>query len=298
MSVGISIRENRFGATEMNIFKHLLLDKTVKIERFFHRPGEAHKDPEEELARGFSVNFVEQGNYQISVGKKSWILDEGKVFITRPGMIFRYGHFEELPTDVSLSIDFDERFAEDIFSSEDFDLRQLAPVIGRTNRLRFLEWQISRLVETGGDEMALETVAGELLAVLGKKPDQKRDYKTKQMTWYAERVDAVREIIETEYAGRHSLAQLAQLVGMSPFHFTRIFKELKGRSPYQFLIDVRLERAAEQLLEGVSVTDACFNCGFTNLSHFIRLFRRTFGITPLQIQKRNPEPEKRLKTGK
>lgn len=270
----------------MNIFRQLLLDKSVKIERFYHRHDEAHKDPKEEIAPCYTVNFVEQGHYQMHVGKESWVLDEQKVFVTHPAMNFRYSHFEEIPTDVSLSIDFDENFAEDIFSTEDFNVKKLPPVIPRTNRLAFLEWQISRLVENDGNEMAIETIAGELLTAVGNKTGNCQVYRTNQLKWYAERIDETGKIIETHYADQHSLASLSRSVGMSSFHFARIFKELKGLSPHQFLINIRLRNAAKQLLEGVCVTDVCYNCGFTNLSHFIRQFGRSFGAPPLQFQKR------------
>lgn len=269
----------------MNIFKQLLLDQSVKIERFYHRQCEAHKDPEEETAPCYTVNFVERGKYKLHVEKKSWVLDEQTVFVTHPAMTFRYSHFEEMPTDVCLSIEFDENFAEDVFGTEDFNIKNLSPVVSRTNRQAYLQLQISRLAENGDSAMAIETLAGELLSAIGKKNSNRQIYKTKQLGWYAERVEAICKLIETQYAERHTLNSLSHFIGMSPFHFTRVFKELTGTPPHQFLINVRLSNAAELLLEGVSVTDACFACGFTNLSHFIRLFRHSFGITPSQFQK-------------
>jgi len=67
---------------------------------------------------------------------------------------------------------------------------------------------------------------------------------------------------------------------MSPFHFARVFRELVGTPPHRYLLTVRLARAAALLREGTTVTDTCFAVGFGNFSHFIRLFRRTFGVSP------------------
>ncbi len=269
----------------MNIFRKLLVDASVRVERFFHREDEAHHDPEEETADGYTVNFVEHGCYEMYVGKKNFVVDRQKVFVTHPAMIFRYNHFETVPTDVSLSLSFADDFADDVFSTTDFDVRNLPPVVQRTNRLAYLEWQISRLIETNDDLMAIETVAGELFAAVGSQTNQAQPYKTKQLGWYAERVAATCEIIETRFAEPHSLASLSRFVGMSSFHFTRVFKELTGLPPHRFLLKIRLSNAARQLLEGVSVTDVCFNCGFTNLSHFIRLFCRSYGVSPSRFQK-------------
>ena len=67
---------------------------------------------------------------------------------------------------------------------------------------------------------------------------------------------------------------------MSPFQFARVFSELAGMPPHQYLLRVRLDRAAEILLDGKSVTETCFEVGFSNLSHFTRSFQRRFGCKP------------------
>lgn len=269
----------------MNYFKELLQSHSVNVSRFYHSPSETHQDPKEECTHRFSLNFIEQGNFKIHIGKKSWLIDERSVFVAHPAMVFRCKHFEEIPKDVCFSIGFKENFVDDIQNTEGFDITKKAPVVFRTNRLSYLQLQLSRLIKNGGDTIALETLAGELFAAIGDQKKNHRAYKTKQMNWYAERVIAARELIKTHYAENHSLESLSNFVGMSRFHFTRIFKELTGTPPHQFLLNVRLSNAAEQLLDGISVTNACFACGFANLGHFIRLFQRTFGVTPSRFQK-------------
>lgn len=268
----------------MNVFKKSLLDQTVKVERFFHRQDEVHHDPEEETAPCYMLNFIERGNFQLQIGKQKWTLDKRKIFVTYPLMKYRFNHFEEMPTDVCLSIKFSENLAEDVFSFSDFNLQKISPVISQNNRLRYMQWQILKLVEMEENALEAETLAAELLSSIGHKTKHKT-YQNKQLSWYAERVEAICQLFETQYEEKHSLNSLSRFVGLSPFHLTRIFKELTNQSPHQFLLNVRLKNAAKQLLDGVSVTEACFACGFANPSHFIRLFQRSFGITPLRFQK-------------
>jgi len=92
-------------------------------------------------------------------------------------------------------------------------------------------------------------------------------------------------LMTDRYAEEHPLARLASSVGMSPFHFCRVFRQLVGTPPHRYLMEVRLERARTFLLDGRSVTDACFESGFWNLSHFIRLFARRFGCVPSMLRR-------------
>jgi len=111
-----------------------------------------------------------------------------------------------------------------------------------------------------------------------------RLYRPHQLNWYAERVQAVQELFQSRYAEPHSLSSVARLVGMSPFQFSRVFSELAGLPPHRYLLRVRLDRARQMLLDGKSVTETCFDVGFSNLSHFTRSFRKRFGNVPSSLK--------------
>ena len=71
---------------------------------------------------------------------------------------------------------------------------------------------------------------------------------------------------------------------MSPFLFTRVFRELIGLPPHKYLLRLRLASARTLLESGMSVTDTCYTAGFNNLSHFIRMFHRHFGFAPSAVK--------------
>jgi AraC family transcriptional regulator len=77
------------------------------------------------------------------------------------------------------------------------------------------------------------------------------------------------------------LADLAALLDMSQFHFSRLFKQSIGTTPYQYLLQQRIERA-KQLLQQTdrSIVDIAFLCGFNSHSHLTKQFRQLTGITP------------------
>lgn len=89
------------------------------------------------------------------------------------------------------------------------------------------------------------------------------------------------EHIEARYAEPLSLDELARTAALSRFHFSRVFREQVGKSPYAYLQHVRLQRAAELLGRGrASVTEAAYGTGFTDLGRFGRKFKQAYGCTP------------------
>ena len=74
---------------------------------------------------------------------------------------------------------------------------------------------------------------------------------------------------------------LAKTARMSRFHFSRLFRDETGQAPYQYLLRVRVAKAAEMLRGGhCSVTEAALACGFTDLSRFARTFKKHTGKSP------------------
>ena len=89
------------------------------------------------------------------------------------------------------------------------------------------------------------------------------------------------DYIIQNYREQFSLARLAQMANYSSYHFIRVFKGQTGKTPFDYLTDIRVERAAKLLLQSdASITDICFSCGFTSPSHFTTLFKRKMGVTP------------------
>lgn len=77
------------------------------------------------------------------------------------------------------------------------------------------------------------------------------------------------------------LADLAQLLDISQFHFSRLFKQSLGISPYQYLLQQRVE-CAKKLLKNTDrlITDIAFTCGFNSHSHLSKQFKQLTGMTP------------------
>jgi len=93
-----------------------------------------------------------------------------------------------------------------------------------------------------------------------------------------------REHLDAHLAEPVPLTELAASVGVSQFHFQRLFKEYFGASPNEYLRAARLQKARSLIQSGMTVTEACYEVGFQSPSTFTRYFRREFGISPSQAR--------------
>jgi AraC family transcriptional regulator len=89
------------------------------------------------------------------------------------------------------------------------------------------------------------------------------------------------EYMREFFSANLTIEDICDEIGISPFHFIREFKRKTGFSPHQFLISIRIEKAAELLRSRqYSVMEAGRLCGFVNLSHFSRTFKQKTGKSP------------------
>lgn len=86
--------------------------------------------------------------------------------------------------------------------------------------------------------------------------------------------------IDTHFADNIDLDNIADEAYFSKFHFVRQFKSIYRKTPHQYLIFVRIEKAMELLKAGDPVSEVCYSVGFESLSSFTRLFKRVAGMTP------------------
>jgi AraC-like DNA-binding protein len=101
------------------------------------------------------------------------------------------------------------------------------------------------------------------------------------------RLCRAREYLHEHHAERLLLAELASQAGLSRYHFLRLFHEAFGATPHQYLMDVRVERAKALLAaEHGSVTDVCFDVGFSSMGSFSALFAQRVGYPPSAWRRR------------
>ncbi|CAI6056027.1 AraC family transcriptional regulator [Cohnella sp. JJ-181] len=92
--------------------------------------------------------------------------------------------------------------------------------------------------------------------------------------------------METNFARKLSLRELAGVAGMSEGHFSRMFKAYMRKTPIEYLNRYRIRYAAGRLAStDLTVSEAALEAGFDNFSYFIKLFRGVYGCTPKAYRK-------------
>jgi AraC family transcriptional regulator len=108
---------------------------------------------------------------------------------------------------------------------------------------------------------------------------------------YKARINKVFDYIEVNLEKQFTLDELAAAANFSKFHFHRLFLALVGETPFQFILRVRLERAASLILSNSrdSITDIALKCGFTDISIFSRNFKSYFRKSASQYRQEKYE---------
>ncbi|HCT93579.1 MAG: hypothetical protein A2X19_01835 [Bacteroidetes bacterium GWE2_39_28] len=98
---------------------------------------------------------------------------------------------------------------------------------------------------------------------------------------YISRINKTFDYIESNLEKPMTLEELARIANFSKFHFNRIFQSIVGETPFQFILRVRLEKAAMLILNNKkeSISEIAFKCGFSDISIFSRNFKHYFQIS-------------------
>jgi AraC family transcriptional regulator len=103
---------------------------------------------------------------------------------------------------------------------------------------------------------------------------------------YISRINRTFDYIESHLHEPITLEELASIANFSKYHFSRVFQSIVGESPFQFILRIRIEKAATLLLSQHRdrIRDIAYRCGFSDISVFSRYFKKHHQVSATQFR--------------
>ncbi len=229
-----------------------------------------------ELHDGFSVSYVRKGSFGCRTRGKSFELVAGSVLVGHPGDEYMCTH-DHVRGDECLSFTLAPSLIEAIGGRPETWRAGFVPPLPELMVLGELAQAAAESrSDVGLDEVGLSFAARFVDVVCGEK--RRRPEPRAR--------DRRRAVEAALWMDAHShepidLDSTASEVGLSPFHFLRLFARVLGVTPHQYLVRSRLRHAARLLADDAhSITDIAYDVGFGDLSNFVRTFHRAAGVSP------------------
>jgi AraC family transcriptional regulator len=236
--------------------------------------------PFTEVHERYSLSYVRRGSFGCRTLGAEHELVAGAVVVGQPGREYVATHEHHGGGDECLSVKLAPELARSLAGDSLWRLARVPPlpqVVVLGERVQAAAESQSGL---GLDEAAL-VFAGKCAAIAGGGEARTRvDARAR-----CRAIEAALWL-EAHLAEPVRLAEAARVAGLSPYHFLRVFAAVVGVTPHQYVMRLRLARAAKLLCEGpLPVTDVALEAGFADLSNFVRTFARAAGVPPLEFRK-------------
>jgi AraC family transcriptional regulator len=246
--------------------------------------------PFEEAHNTVAIAAVLSGTFVYRTTEGRSLLTPGSILLGNRGRCFQCSH-EHSAGDRCLSFHFTADYWEEVAGAVPgkhkgrFNVPNLRPTAAPLPMMAMLE--VARdLGRPAMEEVALEFAGNalRLAAGAGRTTRPHRAVDERRVSDAVRRIELSAHELEGD---RLSLDALAREAEMSRYHFLRLFRRLVGLTPYQYVLHVRMHKAAVGLqTTHVPLTAVALDAGFNDLSTFIRRFRRVLGMSPGEYRKR------------
>ncbi len=258
----------------------LLQRKRISVSDFrcTAEPGEK---PFAEQYACHSISYVRKGSFGCHCRGRFHELVAGSILVGHPGDEYVCTH-DHVVGDECLSFFLDPELVDGIGHNRDIWQVGSVPPLPELMVLG----ELAQTAAAGNNDIGLDEV-GHLFA--SRFVDVVSGRASKPVT--ATLRDRRRAVEAALWIDTHShrpieLEDAAAQAGISPFHFLRLFSNVLGVTPHQYLVRSRLRHAARRLADDDSpITDIAYDVGFNDLSNFVRTFHRAAGASPQKFRR-------------
>jgi AraC family transcriptional regulator len=245
--------------------------------------------PFPEVHRCFSLAYVRKGSFGCRTGGRTFELVAGSILVGHPGNEYTCSHEHHVCGDECLSFQFTSDLVEPLGAMKAWRVGAMPPLASLIIVGELAQAAVEKKSDLSLDEIGMMLAARFAAAASGES--NRQDLSARKRRRAVEAALWIREHAPEPI----DLAAIARLSGLSPFHFLRSFAKTIGVTPHQYLVRCRLQQAARLLAERErAITDIALDCGFNDLSNFIRTFRRAAGMSPRAFRRASKGDRKKV----
>lgn len=256
------------------------------LSEFVCRLGPDDRPAEEQFGHA-TIAAVVEGTFQCRTQAGRALLYPGAFLLGNAGADFECAHEHDrgdrcvaLHLDVALF----EEIAATVAGSHRFRFK--AAMMPANSRLARRVAELAISARTGSALAAEELAIGAAEAVVAAAADGATP-RSSPLGREQRRIVAAFHHIERNADRPMALDELARVACMSKYHFLRTFRRVAGITPYQYILDVRMRRAAMAIgTTAAPISDIAYDAGFGDLSGFNNRFRSIFGVSPGKLRRR------------
>jgi AraC-like DNA-binding protein len=254
----------------------LLKHRSISVSDFrcTASPGEK---PFTEQFGCHSVSYVRKGSFGCQSRGRTFELVTGSVLVGFPGDEYVCTHDHHVCGDECLSFFLEPELVETIGDRREAWRVGAAPPLPELMVLG----ELAQAAADGRSDIGLDEIghlfASRFVETVSGRPRKPVAVKARDRR---RAVEAAHWIAANSHR-QINLDATANQAGISPFHFLRLFANVLGVTPHQYLLRSRLRHAARLLAdEDIAITDIAYDVGFADLSNFVRTFHRAAGVSP------------------
>lgn len=268
-----------------HIYQYLLSHRNSRgrLERTLHVHPNAYE-----------IMLFKSGNVDYFINDTSYHLKPGDLTFVRPNDIHGYFVHDDSPYE-RLPVHINENFISSLSTSQTdllacFSTPSSSPAHLNQEQIQLFEYCVDASIRAirenifGCDVWLRSNLS--ILLLLANSAQQQNDLESNDIL--PKIVQDAISYINVNFSNNISIQGIADHLNISRSRLCHVFKEFMGISLWNYVIVRRIQHAQVLLKQGASITTACFECGFQNYAHFIKVFTKFVGISPGKYMKDMP----------